>query len=101
MTKQSLQLSALALVGSLTTLLRTPFSSVLEPRSFSLSVVDIYRRISFVQAKVKSFFPLINCPTKLVTTELRINSEPTANISLNEVFKNFIKPLSVYETFSY
>jgi len=55
MTKQSLQLSALTLVGLLTTLLRKRYSLAFEPKNLSLLVVDIYRRISFAKTKVISF----------------------------------------------
>jgi len=76
---QSLQLSALTLVGSPTTSLRKQYLSALEPRNFFLSVVDIYRRISFVPTKVRSFLPLINRSAKLKTNELRTDSKPAAN----------------------
>lgn len=75
MTKQFLQLSALTLAGSPTTSLRTQYSSALEPRNLFLLVADIYRRISFLPTKIS----FINHPTKLVATELRTDSKPTAN----------------------
>ena len=55
MTKQSLQLSSLTLVGFPTTLLRKRYSLAFEPKNLSLLVVDIYRRISFAKTKVISF----------------------------------------------
>jgi len=82
MTKQSLQLSVLTLVGSLKTSLRRRYSSVLESRNPFLLVADIYRRISFAPAKVGRFLPLIKRSAKHDTTQLRTNSKPTANTRL-------------------
>ncbi|MCO5288864.1 MAG: hypothetical protein M9940_05525 [Bacteroidetes bacterium] len=52
MKKQSPQLSTLTLAGFPTTLLRTQFLSAFELRNFFLLVVDIYREISLLQAKI-------------------------------------------------
>lgn len=97
MTKQSLQLSALTLVGSPTTLLRRQYSSALEPKNLFLLVADIYRRISFVRTKVSSFLPLINLLWEPQTDELL----RTANLSLTRLaaaqlyFKEKAKGLTI------
>ena len=67
MTKQFPALSALTLVGSPTTSLRTQYSSALEPRNFFLLVADIYRRISFAPV------PIISGATKI--RELLLSSQ--------------------------
>ncbi|MGY6562192.1 MAG: hypothetical protein ACXITV_08800 [Luteibaculaceae bacterium] len=65
MTKQSPQLSTLTLASSLTTLLRTQFSSAFEPRNFFLLVVDIYRGISLLTAKIQTYITTDNTTLKI------------------------------------
>jgi len=79
MTKQSPQLSALKLVGLLTTLLRIRYSLAFAPKTLSLLVADIYRRISFVTTKVISFQGKFK-PFKKATFGLLNNCKPAANI---------------------
>jgi len=70
MTKQSLQLSTLTLAGSPTTLLRTQFSSALEPRNLFLLVADIYRRISLLATKIQTYVINDKRPPKIDTKAL-------------------------------
>ena len=81
MTKQSLQLSTLTLAGSLTTLLRTQFSSALEPRNLFLLVADIYRRISFLPTKIQTYIMNDNRPLKIDKKTLTGQDRTTANTS--------------------
>jgi hypothetical protein len=79
MTKQSLQLSTLILAGSLTTSLRTQFSSALEPRNLFLLVADIYRRISLLRTKIQTYITNDNRPLKIDKKTLSGQDSTTAN----------------------
>ena len=79
MTKQSLQLSTLTLADSLTTLLRTQFSSALEPRNLFLLVADIYRRISLLPSKIQTYITNDNRLLKIDKKTLTGQDSTTAN----------------------
>jgi hypothetical protein len=79
MTKQSLQLSTLTLAGSPMTLLRTQFSSALEPRNLFLLVADIYRRISLLLTKIQTYVTIDNRPLKIDKKTLTGQNSTTAN----------------------
>jgi hypothetical protein len=85
MRKQSLQLSTLTLAGSLTTLLRTQFSSALEPRNLFLLVADIYRRISLLPTKIQTYITNDNRPLKIDKKTLSGQDSTTANTDLAKV----------------
>ena len=80
MTKQSLQLSTLTLAGSLTTLLRTQFSSAIEPRNPFLLVADIYRRISLLTSKIQTYVTNDNRLLKIDKEALNGRDTTAANI---------------------
>jgi hypothetical protein len=82
MTKQSLQLSTLTLAGSLTTLLRTQFSSAIEPRNLFLLVADIYRRISLLLIKIQTYITNDKRPLKIDKKTLTGQNSTTANTRL-------------------
>jgi hypothetical protein len=82
MTKRSLQLSTLTLAGSLTTLLRTQFSSAIEPRNLFLLVADIYRRISLLLIKIQTYITNDNRPLKIDKKTLTGQNSTTANTRL-------------------
>jgi hypothetical protein len=82
MTKRSLQLSTLTLAGSLTTLLRTQFSSAIEPRNLFLLVADIYRRISLLLTKIHTYITNDNRPLKIDKKTLTGQNSTTANTRL-------------------
>jgi hypothetical protein len=79
MTKQSLQLSTWTLADSPTTLLRTQFSSALEPRNLFLLVADIYRRISLLLTKIQTYRTNDNKPSKIDNKALTGQDSTTAN----------------------
>jgi len=85
MRKQSLQLSTLTLADSLTTLLRTQFSSALEPRNLFLLVADIYRRISLLPTKIQTYITNDNRPLKIDKKTLSGQDSTTANTGLAKV----------------
>jgi hypothetical protein len=89
MTKQSLQLSALILVGLPTTLLRRQCSLEFVPKTLFLLVADIYRKISFVTTKVISFQAkfkqLTNEPFRLLN-----DFKPAANICFKPILCDWL-----------
>ena len=95
MTKQFPALSALTLVGSPTTSLRTQYSSALEPRNFFLLVADIYRRISFAATKIRELLLSSQVLCGLESVSLRGEIFTAVNKKINANFR----PLLVFKFF--
>jgi hypothetical protein len=60
-------------------LLRTQFSSALEPRNLFLLVADIYRRISLLPTKIQTYITNDNRPLKIDKKTLTGQDSTTAN----------------------
>ena len=80
MIKQSLQLSALTLVGLLTTLLKIRYSLAFAKKTLSISVADIYRRISLLTTKIQTYVTNDNRLLKIDKEALNGRDTTAANI---------------------